>query len=104
MIRSLIDYHSVNLLDSKKTRTKKIASIQNNAIRIALGCTSSARTECARSKVGLSGVEVRIKEFAVLQLIRSIDTEDNNFFTKFLPKPQGKREATDGFGCVAASA
>lgn len=77
MISSLINYHSSNLTDSHKIRTKNIESIQNKAIRIILGCTSLTQTEYARSEVGLIGVEAEINEIAVLQMTRSLDTEDD---------------------------
>ena len=92
MIRSVIDYHSSNIIDAKKSRTKKLESIQNSAIRIMLGCTTSARQECARAEVGLITAEARIKEIAALQIARSLDAQDDKFFKKVLTRPSTNKE------------
>lgn len=57
-----------------------------------LGCTTSARQECARAEVGLTTVEARIKEIAALQIVRSLDTQNDNFLKKIFTRPSPSKE------------
>ncbi|XP_064106916.1 uncharacterized protein LOC135215892 [Macrobrachium nipponense] len=77
MIRSIIDYSSSMLLPLRKSYIGILEIIQNKAARSIIGAPKSVRQEILRNEAGLHPIHHRIARTAIIQLYRSIMTDDD---------------------------
>lgn len=90
MIRSVIDYRASNLLNLSKARLQAVERIQNEAMRIILGCPKTAKIETMRYELGLMPITHRIQLIATLQITRSLNTLDDGTLKNAVFNPKGK--------------
>ena len=100
MIRSVIDYSASNLIGLSRNRARALETIQNNAIRIILGCPRTAKIETIRHEVNLPPITDRIKVTATLQIMRSLNTTDDGVWNEAVFKPKGKQRCNKWLNSV----
>ena len=71
-VRSIIDYAAPVLICYSEKELKKLEIIQNQAMRIILGCPMSARIEIMRLELNLPSIIDRIHEIVSVAVVRSI--------------------------------
>ena len=72
VIRSLIDYAAPVLVQCSPTQLKPLELVQNEAIRIILGCPKTAKIEVMRAELVLPSVVSRIHEITCRTVCRLI--------------------------------
>ena len=71
-IRSVIDYAAPALVCLSKSKLPKLEAIQNEAMRIVLGCPVTARVSNMRIELGLVSVAERIREINTVIGIKAL--------------------------------
>ncbi|KAK4312706.1 hypothetical protein Pmani_015891 [Petrolisthes manimaculis] len=64
VIRSLIDYAAIVLVQFSMTQLRPLELIQNEAMRIILGCPRTAKIEVLRAELDMPSIVFRIQEIA----------------------------------------
>lgn len=80
-VRSLIDYAAPILLMYSKKQIHKLEVIQNEAMRIILGCQRNVRIDIMRMELNLPSIEYRIKELAIAAALRHVWRQPNSTLT-----------------------
>lgn len=76
-VRSVIDYAAPVLANYDKGRLNKLELIQNEAMRIILGCPKSTKVSNMRLELGLHSIMDRIKELNTVHGLRTLRDERN---------------------------
>ncbi|KAG0717776.1 hypothetical protein GWK47_053768 [Chionoecetes opilio] len=92
LVRSVIDYSSSTLTRLNKGKSKALEVIQNTAIRIILGCPRSTQQDSARHEIGLPPRTHRVQQMAALQIMRSLNTNDDGQLYEALFNPKWKEK------------
>ena len=77
-VRSVIDYAASALILYSKKHLQKLERIQNEAMRIILGCQRNTRTDIMRTELNLPSIECRIKELTIAAVLRNIWRNPNS--------------------------
>ncbi|XP_066959236.1 uncharacterized protein [Macrobrachium rosenbergii] len=80
-IRSIIDYSAPILCCYTDKDLRPLELLQNEAMRVILGCPRTARIEIMRMELNLQSVTQRIREVAVSSFIRMIRQNDRHLKT-----------------------
>ncbi|XP_068212642.1 uncharacterized protein [Palaemon carinicauda] len=78
-IRSIIDYSAPVLCSFSDKDLRPLELLQNEAMRVILGCPRTARIEIMRMELNFPHVTQRIRELAVSSIIRLIRQNDRHF-------------------------
>ncbi|XP_068204845.1 uncharacterized protein [Palaemon carinicauda] len=78
-IRSIIDYSAPVLCSFSDKDLRPLELLQNEAMRVILGCPRTARIEIMRMELNFPRVTQRIRELAVSSIIRLIRQNDRHF-------------------------
>ncbi|MPC98533.1 hypothetical protein E2C01_093906 [Portunus trituberculatus] len=62
VVRSLIDYAAPVLIQFSATQLRPLELVQNEALRIILGCPRTARIEILRAELQLPSIMCRVQE------------------------------------------
>lgn len=74
VIRSIIDYAAPALFAFSDSQLRPLETVQNEAMRIILGCPKTAKIEIMRKELNLPGIAVRIREITCRTIARMITT------------------------------
>ena len=74
VIRSLIDYAAPVLIQYSTTQLRPLELVQNEAMRIILGCPRTARIEVLRAELHLPSITCRIQEITCRTVSRMLCT------------------------------
>ncbi|XP_069977742.1 uncharacterized protein [Penaeus vannamei] len=69
-IRALVDYAAPALSIACQGRLRKLETIQNEAMRIILGCQRNTRIDVMRAETGLQSIVQRVREINAIVAIR----------------------------------
>lgn len=69
-IRALVDYAAPALSIACQGRLRKLETIQNEAMRIILGCQRNTRIDIMRAETGLQSIVQRVREINAIAAIR----------------------------------
>ena len=78
VIRSLIDYASLVLVQFNSQQLRCLEVIQNKAMRIILGCASTTKIEVLRRELSLPSVVKRIEEITCRTVCRIVCNGTNS--------------------------
>ena len=86
-VRSIIDYSAPILSTFSEKDLKPLETLQNEAMRIVLGCPRSTRIEIMRMELNIPSITHRVRELTIVSTIRLIRRGDEYLKTvvkKFL--------------------
>ncbi|XP_068245305.1 uncharacterized protein [Palaemon carinicauda] len=78
-LRSIIDYSAPVLCSFSDKDLRPLELLQNEAMRVILGCPRTARIEIMRLELNFPSVTQRIRELTVSSIIRLIRQNDRHF-------------------------
>ena len=83
-VRSVVDYHALHLCSRTAGELKKLETIQNEALRIILGCPISTRVVNMQTELNLTSLADHIKKVATLYGLKLIQNGTRNEFYDLL--------------------